>query len=68
MTGFMAGEDLSPNPIELARQEALAGAGFVDLTSSNPTKQGLLFPPELLEDLKPSLAALKRIFGKKRQA
>ena len=25
-------------------------------------------PPELLEDLKPSLAALKRIFGKKRQA
>ena len=49
MTGFMAGEDLSPNRIELARQEALAGAGFIDLTSSNPTKQGLLFPPELLE-------------------
>ncbi len=49
MTGFMAGEDFSPNRIELARQEALAGAGFIDLTSSNPTKQGLLFPPELLQ-------------------
>jgi alanine-synthesizing transaminase len=49
MTGFMAGEDLSPNRIELARRKALAGAGYIDLTSSNPTKQGLLFPAELLQ-------------------
>jgi aspartate/methionine/tyrosine aminotransferase len=48
MSGFMAGEDLSPNRIEIARRQAAAGAGYVDLTSSNPTEQGLLFPPEVL--------------------
>jgi aspartate/methionine/tyrosine aminotransferase len=50
MTGFFAGEDLSPNRIELARREAQAGAGYIDLTSSNPTHQGLLFPPALLQE------------------
>jgi aspartate/methionine/tyrosine aminotransferase len=50
MTGFFAAGDLSPNRIELARQEAAAGAGYIDLTSSNPTHQGLLFPPDLLRD------------------
>jgi alanine-synthesizing transaminase len=49
MTGFMAGEDLSPNRIELARRAAEAGAGYVDLTSSNPTHQGLLFPADILQ-------------------
>lgn len=47
MTGFFAEGDLSPNQIELARQ---AASGYIDLTSSNPTRQGLLFPPELLRD------------------
>ena len=46
MTGFFADSDLSPNPIELARRAA-AGA-YIDLTSSNPTHQGLLFPPAVL--------------------
>jgi len=48
MSGFFADGDLSPNRIELARQRALAGAGYIDLTSSNPTTQGLIFPPDVL--------------------
>lgn len=48
MAGFLANEDLSPNRIELARRRAEAGRGYIDLTSSNPTHQGLLFPPDLL--------------------
>jgi aspartate/methionine/tyrosine aminotransferase len=46
MSGFFAGGDLSPNRIELARRRS---PGYIDLTSSNPTHQGLLFPPEILE-------------------
>src|SRR3712207_856703 len=46
MTGFFADSDLSPNQIELARRAA-QGA-YIDLTSSNPTHQGLLFPPAVL--------------------
>ena len=38
--------DFSPNRIEQARRRA-AGR-YIDLTSSNPTHQGLLFPPEIL--------------------
>ena len=49
MSGFFAGEDLTPNQIELARRQASAGAGYIDLTSSNPTHQGLLFPTDILE-------------------
>jgi alanine-synthesizing transaminase len=60
MTGFMAGEDLSPNRIELARRDALAGAGYIDLTSSNPTKQGLLFPAELLQAAAANYLASRR--------
>jgi alanine-synthesizing transaminase len=48
MSGFFADGDLTPNRIELARQRALAGAGYIDLTSSNPTSQGLIFPPDVL--------------------
>src|SRR4029079_14663146 len=48
MSGFFADGDLTPNRIELARQRAAAGAGYIDLTSSNPTHQGLIFPPDLL--------------------
>lgn len=47
MTGFFADGDLTPNRIEQARQ-ALRGQ-YIDLTSSNPTHQGLLFPPDVLE-------------------
>jgi aspartate/methionine/tyrosine aminotransferase len=47
MSGFLADADLSANRIELARQRA-AERGYIDLTSSNPTQQGLLFPPQVL--------------------
>ncbi|PLS77254.1 MAG: pyridoxal phosphate-dependent aminotransferase [Chloroflexi bacterium] len=47
MTGFFAEGDLTPNRIEQAR---IAAAGhYIDLTSSNPTHQGLLFPRAVLE-------------------
>ncbi len=49
MTGFLAETDLSANRIELARRRA-AARGYVDLTSSNPTQQGLLFPPDILRE------------------
>jgi alanine-synthesizing transaminase len=48
MSGFFSDGDLTPNRIELARQRAAAGAGYIDLTSSNPTHQGLIFPPDVL--------------------
>ncbi|HEX6287751.1 MAG TPA: pyridoxal phosphate-dependent aminotransferase [Herpetosiphonaceae bacterium] len=47
MTGFFADSDLSPNRIEQVRS-ALQGQ-YIDLTSSNPTHQGLLFPSHILE-------------------
>lgn len=43
--GFLAGADLSANAIERARQRAHE---YIDLTSSNPTHQGLLFPAHVL--------------------
>lgn len=46
MIGFFAEGELSPNRIELARRAA--AGNYVDLTSSNPTSQGLLFPPDVL--------------------
>src|SRR4051812_43780462 len=45
--GFLADADLSINRIEQTRQRA-AQRGYIDLTSSNPTQQGLLFPPDIL--------------------
>lgn len=50
MAGFWIGEDLSPNDIELARRRAMARPDFIDLASSNPTHQELLFPAELLRE------------------
>lgn len=44
--GFLAGSDLSPNALERARLR-LAGR-YVDLTSSNPTRNGHLFPADVL--------------------
>ena len=46
MTGFFAGGDLTPNRIEQLRI-TLQGR-YVDLTGSNPTQQGLLFPADVL--------------------
>lgn len=48
MPGVFADLDLTPNDLELARQRRAGAGGYVDLTSSNPTSQGLIFPPELL--------------------
>jgi aspartate/methionine/tyrosine aminotransferase len=48
MPGVFDDLDLSPNDLELARQARAAGAGYLDLASSNPTRQGLIFPPEIL--------------------
>lgn len=48
MPGFWADEDLSPNDIELARREAMRRPDYIDLASSNPTHQGLLFPAGIL--------------------
>jgi alanine-synthesizing transaminase len=47
MSGFFAEGDLTPNLIEQARKRL---TGYIDLTSSNPTEQGLLFPPEILAE------------------
>lgn len=48
MPGFFAHDDLSPNLIEQARLARLTADGYLDLTSSNPTTQGLVFPPDIL--------------------
>ncbi len=47
MTGFFAGGDLTPNRIEQARSRL--NGQYIDLTSSNPTQHGLLFPTHVLE-------------------
>jgi aspartate/methionine/tyrosine aminotransferase len=49
MTGFLSDADLSVNAIELARQRA-EQRGYIDLTSSNPTQNGLIFPPQILRE------------------
>ncbi len=48
MPGVFEQLDLTPNELELARQRRAAGDGYIDLTSSNPTRQGLIFPPAIL--------------------
>ncbi|MEO7910119.1 MAG: pyridoxal phosphate-dependent aminotransferase [Roseiflexaceae bacterium] len=60
MSGFFADGDLTPNQIELARLRAAAGAGYIDLTSSNPTHQGLIFPAGLLRDAADRYFATRR--------
>jgi alanine-synthesizing transaminase len=49
MPGFWDDQDLSPNAIELARRVAMQRDDYIDLASSNPTHQGLLFPPTILQ-------------------
>lgn len=46
MVGFFAAGDLSPNRIEQLRSSS--EGRYIDLTGSNPTHQGLLFPADLL--------------------
>ncbi|HEU5013790.1 MAG TPA: pyridoxal phosphate-dependent aminotransferase [Roseiflexaceae bacterium] len=58
MTGFFAEGDLSPNQIELARRAATNN--YIDLTSSNPTQQGLLFPPDVLRAASDAYWAARR--------
>ena len=60
MPGIFNDLDLSPNPLELARQRAHAASGYIDLTSSNPTAQGLLFPPAILREAAESYWASRR--------
>jgi aspartate/methionine/tyrosine aminotransferase len=45
MAGFLEHEDLTPNPIDICRQQH---PDAIDLTSSNPTRNGLLFPADVL--------------------
>lgn len=40
--------DLTPNRIEETRRRMASSTGYIDLTSSNPTHQGLLFPSAVL--------------------
>ncbi len=60
MPGVFEGLDLTPNALELARQRRLAAGGYVDLTSSNPTAQGLIFPPEILREAAEGFWATRR--------
>lgn len=47
MTGFLADADMQMNRIEHHRQQI---TDYIDLTSANPTSQGVLFPPTILRD------------------
>lgn len=49
MSGCFSTIDLTPNRIEEERQRIAHSSGYIDLTSSNPTQQGLLFPAEILQ-------------------
>lgn len=60
MAGVFDDLDLTPNPLELARQRRAAGAGYIDLASSNPTRQGLLFPPAVLREAAASFWETRR--------
>jgi alanine-synthesizing transaminase len=49
MAGFFSGHDFTPNRIEEAFREAENKKGFINLTGSNPTHEGLIFPPGILK-------------------
>jgi aspartate/methionine/tyrosine aminotransferase len=48
MPGIFDDLDLTPNDLEVARVRRAAAGGYIDLTSSNPTQQGLIFPASIL--------------------
>lgn len=60
MPGRFAELDLTPNRIEQARRRVAAGNGYIDLTSSNPTQQGLLLPPQIVQDAMAEYLAVRR--------
>ncbi len=60
MTGSFAQLDLTPNLIELTRRRVMVTTGYIDLTSSNPTHQGLLFPADALQSAAASYLATRR--------
>ncbi len=45
---FMDDLDLSASPLEERRRAAAQRPDYIDLSASNPTAHGLLFPPEIL--------------------
>lgn len=49
MAGFYSGHDFVPNMIEHEFRRAEKKKGFINLTGSNPTSEGLLFPPDILK-------------------
>jgi aspartate/methionine/tyrosine aminotransferase len=49
MPGFFSGQDFAPNRIEPAFREAENKKGFINLAGSNPTCEGLIFPPGILK-------------------
>lgn len=60
MPGCFETLDLAPNRLEQARRRAAAAGGYIDLTSSNPTHQGLLFPAEALQAAAATYLATRR--------
>jgi aspartate/methionine/tyrosine aminotransferase len=58
MAGVFADLALSPNALALAQQAA--GTAYLDLTSSNPTAQGLIFPPSILAQAAAAYWAARR--------
>jgi len=40
--------DLTPTPLEERRRTAARRPGYIDLSATNPTEHGLLFPPDIL--------------------
>jgi len=49
MAGFFSEHDFTPNRIEEAFREAENKKGFINLAGSNPTHEGLIFPPGILK-------------------
>jgi len=49
MAGFFSEHDFTPNSIELKFREAQNKKSFINLTGSNPTYEGLIFPYDILK-------------------
>ncbi|MDP2862412.1 MAG: pyridoxal phosphate-dependent aminotransferase [Desulfobacterales bacterium] len=49
MAGFFSRHDFAPNRIELEFRKAENKKGFINLAGSNPTNEGLIFPPGILK-------------------
>jgi aspartate/methionine/tyrosine aminotransferase len=49
MAGFFSDSDFTENRIELEFRKAEKKKGFINLTGSNPTAEGLIFPPGILK-------------------